>query len=416
VLRTVGEARWIDLKTRAVILKISLHSPQLDLFLLSHVLFEVLPGGPVQPSVHVRGSFVDRYPIITASDRAKVFGEVVIYLFVCYFIAEEVRAVRRQGFRRRFGAMGWVHLDVFNLALLLLAGTYKMASVARYSSTFGEGAEYNPTEFPGQITQLAAAIEGGDIVNGVNAFFLWLKVFKYGVITRRLLRLVTTVQRSIADIAAFAVLFAVIVYAFAVMGHLLLLNELPSFVSITRAATTILRSAMAQVDFSPVMRTAGGWGFVFLLSWMVASKTVLLNLVIAVLNDAYTRTLEWERRNPHETTYDKISAEVKRRHREGRFNLGGLAAGSADKGPAEARADKRDKQNFDPHFAAKKRLGWVPDATWKPYKANVKSADAGPPSGSAPATSSESNGRHHCHGDPGQRATVSGGPGLSGGS
>lgn len=277
--------------------------------------------------------------------------------------------------RRYFSQLGWVHLDVLNLLLLLLAGTYKMSSISRYAGVFGAEAAYEEASFPGELTSLAAAIEGGDLLNGVNAFLLWLKVFKYAVITRRLLRLVTTVQRSLADIAAFAMLFTVVAYAFAVMGHLLLLQELPSYVSITSAAGTMLRNAMAQVDFKPVMSTTGAWGFLYLLAWMVASKTVLLNVVIAVLNDAYTRALEWERRNPRETTYEKITQEVKRRRREGKFKIAALSHASDEtKSAVEAAGDKKDKQNYDEHFAAKKRLGWVSDQTWTPYGAKPNPA------------------------------------------
>jgi hypothetical protein len=81
----------------------------------------------------------------------------------------------------------------------------------------------------------------------------------------------------------------------------------------------------AQVDFGPVMRTAGAWGFMFLLAWMVVSKTVVLNVIIAVLNDAYTKALDSERNQPGETTYEKIARELNRRRLEG-FKVAALSS------------------------------------------------------------------------------------------
>lgn len=67
----------------------------------------------------------------------------------------------------------------------------------------------------------------------------------------------------------------------------------------------------------------------------------MLNVVIAVLNDAYTRALEWERRNPRETTYEKITQEVKRRRRGDRPSLPacsrGVAVSDAARGGSEGK-------------------------------------------------------------------------------
>ncbi len=76
------------------------------------------------------------------------------------------------------------------------------------------------------------------------------------------------------------------------------------------------------------MEMAGGWGFLFVLAWMVVSKTVVLNVVVAILNDAYTRALTSERANPVPTTYEKIATEIKRR---GRSRMANKISSTADK-------------------------------------------------------------------------------------
>ncbi len=56
---------------------------------------------------------------------------MVVYLFVAYFILEEAQAARRQGVWKRYKGLGWQHLDILNLGLLVLAGAYKMSSVSQ---------------------------------------------------------------------------------------------------------------------------------------------------------------------------------------------------------------------------------------------------------------------------------------------
>jgi hypothetical protein len=121
---------------------------------------------------------------------------------------------------------------------------------------------------------------------------------------------------SIPDILTYGLLFGVVLYAFAVLGYLFCGNELETFSSIEKTILTILRSMYGDFDFDGLVEVSGVTGFMYLALWLITSNTVLLNMFIAILSEAYRKISEEERENPSDTTWSKITDEIQRRNEE----------------------------------------------------------------------------------------------------
>jgi len=98
-------------------------------------------------------------------------------------------------------------------------------------------------------------------------------------------RVVMTVANTAGKIVSFFVLFGVVAYAFAIFGHLLLASDVDEFTTISASVMMMLRSLMGDpAVFSLVVEFAGDVGFLYLLAWLIISRTLLINIVIAVFH------------------------------------------------------------------------------------------------------------------------------------
>ncbi|KAJ1491461.1 hypothetical protein T484DRAFT_1774336, partial [Baffinella frigidus] len=97
---------------------------------------------------------------------------------------------------------------------------------------------------------------------------------------------------------------------------------------------------------------------------LVVSRTLLINIVIAVFQDAYSAVLAEEKRSPTQTTLERVLIEFRRRYDEGKL----VSISAMGQEPTvEPELDKNNKLMYDPQKAARKRLGWLMEDNWKPY-------------------------------------------------
>ncbi|KAJ1491462.1 Polycystin cation channel, partial [Baffinella frigidus] len=191
-LALLRQTRWLDTKTRAVIVDFVVYSPNADLSVVIHVIFEILPGGVVDSVIHVEAIALDRYPLASQHDFVLAALEVFVYMMVVGYAWEEVKGTARQGFGKRYGRLGWTWLDVTNILVFAFSAFQKFLNLTAYWKLLAAGPE-EAEETPQRIMDLGLAMQLADQVNGFNGFLLWIKLYKYVVVSRRIQRIVVTV-------------------------------------------------------------------------------------------------------------------------------------------------------------------------------------------------------------------------------
>ena len=312
-IRDLERLRFLDPKTRAVFFEFLAYSPNDDIFASCRVAFEFIPGGLAVPTVNVYGFLLDRYP--EQGSSAKIGLEFWVYAMVVGYIIDEYRHFEHERWKR-YMTISWVQLDVINYILFLAGAYYKAMYLRTLFSYLGADEQGNANEITAAIRQIAVSLSFQDQLAGANGFLLWIKLFKYVLVTRRLLRLGNTIAETISDVATFGFLFATVAYAFAVGGHVLFKKELDEFYTINSAARTMLRAVFGESLFERLIDAAGSSGYFYLLFWLIVSRTILLNVVISILHEAYQNVLAHEIANPSLTTYMKITNEFAHRREE----------------------------------------------------------------------------------------------------
>lgn len=297
---------WVDVKTRAVILDFVFFNVDLDLFMTYRAVFECVGSGVVHTSSDVEVISPIRYPVLGLIDVIRVGMLGFVYMMVVYYVFEDLDHCRRFGLNK-YRSFGWAYVDVINISLFVLSGLFKITNLILFELAMP--VDISDGSMIKRVQQLGNSLYVEDQINGLNGFLLWIKIFRYISITRRLLRQSAVLAASLPDICTYAVLFTVLLYAFAVLGYLLFGNTLSGFLTISDACLSLLRAMYGDIDWDELMDFAGDTGFGYIITWLIISNVVLLNMVIAILSEDYRRVQEEEAENPTLSVYDKLKAE-----------------------------------------------------------------------------------------------------------
>uniref|UniRef100_A0A7S1H787 Polycystin cation channel PKD1/PKD2 domain-containing protein n=1 Tax=Hemiselmis andersenii TaxID=464988 RepID=A0A7S1H787_HEMAN len=374
VLQQITSSSWLDPKTRALVVDIIAYSPQTDLFADVQVLFEYLPGGMIEHTVNVKGMFLDRYAFTTLFQRSIVGLEFVVYAVVFWYLYTEIQEMRIQG-RALYWSQGWNWVDWSNLIMFLLVLYYKVINYFEFGSMFQPEDAEDPERIAQQIDALGNSLLVQDQINGFNGFVLWLKLFRYVAITRRMLRLSNVTVVIIYDVVSFCVLFFVVSYAFVIFGHLLFKSKVNDYQTAVDTAITLMRGVYGDIDLDTTIEAVGTWGFLYFFFWLLVSKTLLLNVIIAILMEAYRSVLAQEKVSGTKTVFEKIQDELRLQRAE---TGGDTVFYRFAKTWLDEDADANPQIAQDPVRTVKKRLGWHNDGDWVPYGAQPRRPDTPP--------------------------------------
>ncbi len=122
----------------------------------------------------------------------------------------------------------------------------------------------------------------------INVFCAWVKMFKYISFNKTMTQLSSTLSRCAKDVAGFAVMFFIVFFAFAQLGHLLFGTQVKDFSSFADAIFTLLRTILGDFDFHAIERANRFLGPVFFVSYVFFVFFVLLNMFLAIINDTYS--------------------------------------------------------------------------------------------------------------------------------
>mmetsp|Transcript_20336 Transcript_20336/g.50846 ORF Transcript_20336/g.50846 Transcript_20336/m.50846 type:complete len:610 (+) Transcript_20336:60-1889(+) len=374
VLKQMVDSSWLDPKTRALVVDIIAYSPQTDLFADVQVLFEYLPGGMVEHTVKVKGMYLDRYAFTTLFQRFVVGLEFLVYAVVFWYLYDEVQEMRIEG-RSVYWSQGWNWVDWSNLIMFLLVLYYKVINFFAFRSMFQPEDAEDPEKIAQQIDALGNSLLVQDQVNGFNGFVLWLKLFRYISITRRMLRLSNVTIVIIYDVVSFCVLFFVVSYAFVIFGYLLFKSKVNEYQTAVDTAITLMRGVYGDIDLDDTMEAVGAWGFLYFFFWLLVSKTLLLNVIIAILMEAYRSVLAEEKLSGTKTVFEKIQDELRLQRAE---TGGDTVFYRFANNFIDDDVETNPQVTQDPVRKVKKRLGWQNEGDWVPYGAQPRRPDTPP--------------------------------------
>jgi hypothetical protein len=289
-LETLKKNRWIDLKTRAISTSVCAYNMNNNIFLCSNLIVQIDSLGKHEIKDYYFVVTLNLYDMTKASTLLKLGLQGLVGAIVIYYLIEESREVVHLGLKQYFTGSIWNSIDFINLLLFMISAFFQYQSVMNNFSMNSDP----------KIISTARLLATGDyternnMVTAINALLMWLKVFKYLSITKRLLRISTALGKVVPDVAAFLFVLGVVFVAFGISGFLIFGNEVRDFSTLGDTFLKLYRCMLGDWDYSEFAGPAPFLGPIYFILFVLVTVIVLLNFMVGVLGEGYMSTIAAE--------------------------------------------------------------------------------------------------------------------------
>ena len=314
------ESFYFDLATRAAFVDLVVFNPMLNYFSKIRVVAEMSRTGGVRCSyvADTMPLFRDRYgDLETAYDRfVWALRFPVMLAFYSYYLLQGVEEMRNVGVRLYFSSFLNACL-ILNIAFFVAAWSLRLyisAALLTSQSNFDAFARNYLHEFHPAVKLLRQA----NSLEAFNAFLNWFKLVSYLSIAPSFGKLTRTLARALQPVLSFATVFVFVFFGFAQAHCMVLYDRSEAFATITKSSFTLLRSLLGDFDFETLHSNERIYGPILFISFISISSLVILNMIIAIISDAYCevdqemkdekKALEADGRHADENLHDLLLA------------------------------------------------------------------------------------------------------------
>jgi hypothetical protein len=271
--------RFVDIRTRAVFVDLTVYNPTLDRACFVRLLLEMTESGGVVPSAYFE--MVRLWEVVTKKDLFYAGLSGVVLLFYLHYARGLWREYRAQGAARFL--CGWLNVaQLFNLVtfVLQLALNHYAESLvpANLAPDGGAYLDLNPVV---RFKQYAKAL------GGFNVFLNWFKLVGVLSYIPAFALVSNTLARSARGVSSFLVFFFIIFFGFAQAHTLVFGHQLYAFSTLSSSMFSLMRSLLGDFDFEQLRAERSVMGPLFFVLFVVLAVFVVLNMLIAIITNAY---------------------------------------------------------------------------------------------------------------------------------
>jgi hypothetical protein len=218
-------------------------------------------------------------------------------IFVLSYFMQEMMEIAAEGFGY-FKHM-WNFLDITNLVIFLVVICLRLYTCDMVYGVLGVTeplAALKATTYP-NLQKIAFLMNQETNLNAFNAMIMWLKFFKYCQVSRRMSFLLRIMARASTDIFFFMLMFFIFFLGFAQAGYLAFSVNVDEFRTFNYSLLTLFKSIVGDLDYSKLADANSVYGPFFYIIYYVTVLLVLLNVFLAILNDAYTSVREEDQKS-----------------------------------------------------------------------------------------------------------------------
>jgi len=281
-LQTLRANNWVDLQTRAVTLDMALLNEALKVHGVIRVVFEFLPTGGVLPSRTIRVLKLDKYAN-SETNRGVMAAEVILILFIMWYSFDEVRELRREGWKEHFTDM-WNAFDIVNISLFIVVIALRSTTVYLFLQlqTADEAKNhYVNFQTVGFLTQQEMNW------NAINAFLCFWKIFKYIQAIPAVGALLQTMHLAAKDMLFFMIIFMITLLGFVMSGYFAFGLDLLDFRTIPQVFFSLMRGINGDLDFDALYETNRIFGPIYYFAFFIIIFYILMTMFLAIINMAY---------------------------------------------------------------------------------------------------------------------------------
>jgi len=288
-LNYLEENTWLDRQTRILFISLVVYNANYNLYGVVNFRFELTRAGLLIPTYSILTVEMDLFKswLETTGKAISQLLDGLLYVGMVYYLSNEFGEVRdiyeATGSVRGYFEDFW---NVIDWALIILSFT---ALAMRINfALLPEVVSFTP--FATEFVELAAAAE---LFNQSFAFdaiamsFGIFKIFRYFDLQRNLLILRQSMARGVGDLSSFTFLLLLMIFGFALSGMNIFGQESDEYVSAGVSFVTLFLTVLGEFDLDRMLRVDGLFGYAFFIFYQILIFLVMVNIFLAILNDAY---------------------------------------------------------------------------------------------------------------------------------
>ncbi|CAF1184626.1 unnamed protein product [Adineta ricciae] len=272
---------WIDEKTRAVIIQLTLYNPNVRLFTAVTILAEFLSTGGVFTSARFEPISFDAF-----TSRSQLLCTIIYMLLVVYFMWIELRSFIE--LKRKYFYHFWSYVQ---LGLIVCSWTsvgiytWRYNECQRIGQLFSEtnGYVYINLQFASYVNDLLTYLLG------FCCFFGTIQLIRLCRFNPRLCLFVHTLKHSAKELLSFMFMFAIMFMSFLCLFYLLFMSQLPECASLLGTAQMLFEMTLMKFDAHDLSEAAAFLGpFCFSL-FIVFVVFICISMFLSIVVDNFRR-------------------------------------------------------------------------------------------------------------------------------
>lgn len=289
---------WIEYdRTRAVFIDFQTYNPAVNLHLLVRLAWELPATGGVKPKADFFAFKLNAYE---GTSGVMLMGlEVLLGGFVVCFIIMEIIEMRQLGCRNYLKSF-WNFLDWLNIIILVLNLLIRlMQFLGDYPTYYAPVVDY-ATYTPMMTYTIIVYVS--QILSATNALLLWIKLFKFLSFSPHLAMLIKTLVYAGSDLLYFSIILIIFVVAFAHCGYLAFGTDVRDFRSISISMISLVSALVGSLEYDPIVESSRIFGVIYFIVFQFSMILILVNVFLAIMNDAYAVVHQEVKNAPIEDT------------------------------------------------------------------------------------------------------------------
>jgi len=353
-LRDLKTNLWVDVQTRAIIISMNLYNGNYNYYCISQFLLEYTQGGTVVPTANNRILRIDLYEpasfenanriLLLYIPEALTYLGTLAYLLHFFYRLYRVRYVTKNALNLFNDT--WVFVDLFLLASLITTIALRLIFYFSIDRTQFEPFPVQPVDQYREMTALARDYSAVFIVDAFTILILVVKSLKYFSLQKDLMLLQRTLGQAISDLSFFLIMLTFLFAGFVIMGMNIFGMQAPGFKTFTDTLGTLFLILLGEFDFEEMREVSPTWSLIFFIFFVVFMFFIVLNIFLAILNDAYTvvhTNVVWDELERRKPLSLRERFEVRRAQWRERKNINRMRKMKRDK----IKAARRAKKEFD---------------------------------------------------------------------
>jgi len=283
---------WLDRQTRGVFISMVVYNHNFNLCSLATFFIELSPAGVMLPTYKFQTIKFDLYTNLDSEYLGALIMEAILYSGLLYVWINEFREVystyQAEGSVLGYFQDAWNVMDWSLIILSFLALTFRVVfvtspRVANFS-LFAESYQ--------EVSSLANMYNNSFVIDSLAAFIGIFKVFRYFELQRNLHILRQSIARGIGDLAVFTGMLLLMIFGFSITGMHIFGQENAEWTDIIKSYTSLFLTLLGEFDFDAMYRVQPVGAYVFFLVFQVFVFFIMVNIFLAILNDAYIAVTE----------------------------------------------------------------------------------------------------------------------------